>query len=291
MVWTCAECAAQGREGSNACVVCGAERPMSGELSAEPVAGRHSVAEHPAQPQHPAPPEYPAQPQYPEYEEPEYPEYEDYGPAPQRVRTGGRSWAIWAVAALAAAAIGIFTAFQLIGPTPAAAPEPGDGDGEVVTAARTATSLPTSTPTVEPTRDTVVGLVTIDPLAAADDRGVAVATMFEAYFRGINTRDIASTMVHYDPAGVINPNDTAQVTGFAQAVSTTTDTDIVLHRIGTADNGVQAVVTFRSQQAPGYGPKGRPNEACTAWDITYTLSGAAQSHYRILGSNATNRPC
>jgi hypothetical protein len=51
-------------------------------------------------------------------------------------------------------------------------------------------------------------------------------------------------------------------------------------------------ITFVSHQQAGYGPKGRPNETCTRWDVTYLLSSPAAGQYKIVkATKATSRPC
>jgi hypothetical protein len=160
-----------------------------------------------------------------------------------------------------------------------------------------ATSAPSSPSTTKPgsaapTKPGSVGVVAIDP-AVTDPRAVDVATMFDSHFAAVNAKNYAKAIAVYDPAGVINPNDPGQASDFQRAVSTTTDDQIVLRSVGAdpAGRGVLAArVTFRSNQQAGYGPSERPDETCTAWDVTYTLSQPGGA-YKILAGKATNSPC
>jgi hypothetical protein len=113
---------------------------------------------------------------------------------------------------------------------------------------------------------------------------VAVGTLFDSYFSGINAKQYEQVLTLFDPSGSVNPNDPAQAAAFTAGVSTTTDSQVVLHSI--ADNAAQAGdlnarLTFQSHQDAGYGPPGSPNETCTNWDITYQLRPWG-SGYRIL---------
>jgi hypothetical protein len=163
------------------------------------------------------------------------------------------------------------------GPTPTGAPS---------TAPTARSPVPSASPSGPPR------LVTTDP-SVTDARAATVADLFEDYFTAINNRDYDRALAAYDPAGVINPNDTRQATDFKQAISTTTDSQIVLRSVGPPASGrgvVDARVTFRSNQQPGSGPKERPTETCTAWDVTYALSQQSTT-YKILAGKATHAPC
>ena len=132
----------------------------------------------------------------------------------------------------------------------------------------------------------------IDP-AVTDPRAADVAAMFDSHFSAVNAKDYAKAIAAYDPAGVINPNDSAQASDFRQAISTTTDEQITLRSIGPDSSGrgvLAARVTFRSNQQAGYGPRERPNETCTAWDVTYSVSQPG-GVYKIFAGKATNAPC
>ncbi|BCB91512.1 hypothetical protein Psuf_088250 [Phytohabitans suffuscus] len=144
----------------------------------------------------------------------------------------------------------------------------------------------------EPT-PAAVGLVDTSAVAA-DPLAPAVAGMFDRYFTAINARDYDLAVTHYDPAGVIDPGDPQERQAFAAGVSTTTDSQIRLLSIAPGGDGgtVLARIAFRSQQDPGYGPKGRERETCTRWDVTYALSTAADGRYLILRATvAASQPC
>jgi hypothetical protein len=175
-----------------------------------------------------------------------------------------------------------------------------DGDGGRENTANpqptpTGVSSPTRTPpspTASASPSAPPRLVTTDP-SVSDSRAAAVADMFEDYFTAINNRDYDAALAAYDPAGVINPSDARQAADFKQAISTTTDSQIVLRSVGPPASGrgvLDARVTFRSNQQPGYGPRERPTETCTAWDVTYALSQPA-GEYKIVIGKATHAPC
>jgi hypothetical protein len=137
-----------------------------------------------------------------------------------------------------------------------------------------------------------VGVVAIDQ-AVTDPRVAEVAAMFDSHFSAVNAKNYAQALAAYDPAGVINPNDPAQASAYQRDISTTTDDQIMLRGIGPDPSGkgvLAARVTFRSTQRAGFGPKERPNETCTAWDVTYTISRPAGA-YKIFAGKATNSPC
>jgi hypothetical protein len=151
----------------------------------------------------------------------------------------------------------------------------------------TATDTATGEPTTAP--PTASGIVAIAP-AVTDGRAPDVATMFDTYFGGINSKDYDAVGSVLDPAGSIDPGDAAQMRAVADGTRTTQDSDVTL--VLLEDAGVDllhAEVTFRSTQAAGDGPHGRPDETCTAWDIVYTVS--AGDAYRIKKSKATSSPC
>ncbi|MGX1615977.1 hypothetical protein ACWIF8_19055 [Micromonospora chalcea] len=141
---------------------------------------------------------------------------------------------------------------------------------------------------------TVVGLVTIEP-DVADARATAVARTFDTYFGAVNDRDFPAAAAMFDPAGdVLDPADDGAVERFGRQLVTTRDSEVVLRSLTDAGPGVvAAVVTFRSAQDPGYGPKNRPQETCTLWQVRYELSGTASGAYRILRSRSAvpSRPC
>lgn len=151
---------------------------------------------------------------------------------------------------------------------------------------------PTTEPTTAPasTAPTAAGIIQIDQSVASDPRAVQVATMFNTYFQGINTKNYAQSVAEYDPSGVVNPNDPAQVSSFEQAVSTSSDSQIDLLGISPSGTGpaTTAQLTFQSTQAAGYGPAGNTGETCTNWNLTYTLSQSAAGDYLILGTQSAS---
>jgi hypothetical protein len=79
---------------------------------------------------------------------------------------------------------------------------------------------------------------------------------------------------------------------FAEGTASTQDSDITLRSIEGTDGGpVRALVSFRSRQDPGDGPKGRSQETCTQWEIRYELSHDTTAGYRIVRGKASHRSC
>jgi hypothetical protein len=118
--------------------------------------------------------------------------------------------------------------------------------------------------------------------------------MFDQYFGGINSGNPAQSLAVLDPAGTLNPNDDRDRQNFIRGVSTSHDSDIVLQTLQsdpTNPGTVRAGVTFRSTQAPGFGPPGSENETCTIWMVTYTLTQSEPGVFRIFRSEAQHQPC
>lgn len=130
--------------------------------------------------------------------------------------------------------------------------------------------------------------------STADDRARQAAVMFNDYFSSINDGRYQEAAELYDPV-LLDASQADQVDTFRQALSTTTDRDIVLYALRDDTSGrgtVEASLTFRSQQAAGFGPARAPDETCTLWDITYILSEPRPQDYRIAGvSSYFNEPC
>ena len=114
--------------------------------------------------------------------------------------------------------------------------------------------------------------------------------MFDTYFSGINDKDYNAVGSVLDPTGSVNPDDPQQMADLARGTRSTTDSGVTLTTLSGAGGALTAEVTFRSNQAPGDGPRGRTAETCTDWDIRYTIGGASPP-YRIRRSKATSAPC
>ncbi|GIJ05740.1 hypothetical protein [Spirilliplanes yamanashiensis] len=163
-----------------------------------------------------------------------------------------------------------------------------------------ATTSPPAPPTTAPAPDDPpdppgrVGVVAIAAVVT-DGRAAVVAAVFDTHFAGINARDWEGAAAVFDPAGSVDPGNPQEVARWRRDLSTTTDTKIVLREVGDAVDGhagpvVTARVTFRSEQSPGYGPRARPRERCTFWDVTYLLTPSPDGSYRILRGSGTSRP-
>ncbi|MEI5098363.1 M48 family metalloprotease [Streptomyces sp. PmtG] len=166
-------------------------------------------------------------------------------------------------------------------------------DGQDGQPAPTVPDVPPDTPTGTATATpTVVGLVDISQVSD-DPRATAVATMFDTYFSGVNDRDYARALSVYDPASGVDPANAGTVKRFGEAVSTSSDADVVvqsIERAGDARTRTMATLTFRSTQSPGYGPKNSPDETCTLWTVTYELTRPA-GEYRIRGAESEHESC
>ncbi|MEV0719750.1 hypothetical protein [Asanoa sp. NPDC050611] len=138
-----------------------------------------------------------------------------------------------------------------------------------------------------------VGLVLVTD-QSGDYRVGGVAALFNGHFGSINDRNYPAAASWFDPSGVVDPTDPAAVARFAQDMSTTSDSDVVLRSVtsGPDVDTLLARVTFRSMQQAGYGPAERSTETCTDWDVTYVLRTAADGSYRIVrGTEVTSLPC
>jgi hypothetical protein len=172
--------------------------------------------------------------------------------------------------------------------------------------APTPTITPTPTPSTDPSESasadpstnpsisasdpgaTSVGIVNIAAVRA-DARADRVGWTLNEYYSGINSRDIERTLAVMDPAGVVNRNDPGQAEKFRVDVSTTIDSNIVVHSIADdGAGGLQALVTFTSQQDSRYGPNG---QTCTNWSLTYLFTATADGQLLIRRTVGTNTPC
>jgi len=145
---------------------------------------------------------------------------------------------------------------------------------------------PTPTPPAAPT----VSPGGIDLSAVADDAVTPqVASTLDNYFGAINRHDGAAAVANFDPSGAVNPNDSSQVAQFQRDTSTSSDDQVVIHAIEPDPEnagGYLVSVSFRSQQAPSFGPGG--NEACTNWDLSYHMT----PQFKLLrSSGASHSAC
>ncbi|MEY9934648.1 hypothetical protein ABH926_009316 [Catenulispora sp. GP43] len=175
-----------------------------------------------------------------------------------------------------------------------ASTDPNGGDTATTdTGGDTDTPSPTPTPPPSPPATTAVGLVQIDPSLVGDPRSVQVATLFDSYFSDITTKNFDAVFALYDPSGDLNTNDQQQRDSFEQADKTSTDDNATLTALSPAGPGAAttADVTFRSQQAAGYGPGNDPNQTCTMWSLTYTLTYTSDDKYLIKSATGTPSAC
>jgi hypothetical protein len=127
-------------------------------------------------------------------------------------------------------------------------------------------------------------MVTVRPAAMNVDSSVArrVADVFDTYFTGINQRDPGRSLAVMTPRLQGDADSRAE---FAKNVSTSHDTDVVIHSLTMPSAGVaRASVTFTSTQAQEYGNEGN---TCLRWSLTYTLQEVGGS-YLIDNSEAND---
>jgi hypothetical protein len=80
--------------------------------------------------------------------------------------------------------------------------------------------------------------------------------------------------------------------GLRAGTRSTRDSDISFTGRSDAGGGpLRAKLRFVSHQDAGDGPKRNPDESCTRWAATYTLSVTADGAYRIRKSTATAARC
>jgi hypothetical protein len=179
------------------------------------------------------------------------------------------------------------------GPGPASEPQKGAGDAQQEDRAASEEApepAPTVTLTVTPEAEpqpesapepppepeqwlTAGGLV--DWTAVAGHRqGASVASLFDAYFSGINVGDWSTVLSLYNPHNPdLPPRDPD---AFIEGADTTTDRDVVIHSLRRSGGLLSAHVTFRSHQHPSDSPDGS-GLTCTDWSMSYTLVRVAGS--------------
>jgi hypothetical protein len=158
---------------------------------------------------------------------------------------------------------------------------------------RPSPTRPPAVPPKSPAPPTSVGIVDVRAVTA-DPHVLAVGTLFDRYFSGINTKQYEQVLVLFDPSGFLDPTDPAQVEAFTTGVSTTTDSLVVLRSMAedaAQEGDLDARLTFQSHQAAGFGPPGSPEEICTNWDITYQLRPAGAGYRIFSPRNVVHTPC
>ncbi|MFD0634060.1 hypothetical protein ACFQ9X_23400 [Catenulispora yoronensis] len=90
----------------------------------------------------------------------------------------------------------------------------------------------------------------------------------------------------------MNPNDAQQRASFKKSESTSTDDQGLLKTLSPTGTGpvTTAEITFRSQQSAGFGPGDNPNQTCSIWTLTYTLS-YADNKYLIKSATGSHTGC
>ncbi|GAB3981450.1 hypothetical protein V1634_06290 [Plantactinospora veratri] len=207
---------------------------------------------------------------------------------PRAARSGTARWAVAAAALVAAVCVLLVYvggrtddgtradgASTRVVPPPVAVP--------------TTAATPSTGFSIEPPRDRV-GMVR---LAGTGDSTevIEVAEFFDGYFQAVNDKDWDTLLALYDPDGVVDPAKPDSRASFTEAMSTTEDSDVELVQVDPRLDPVRARVTFTSNQAAGYGPKGRPDETCTRWDLTVQLTRQGGGYRLLRPTAAKHRPC
>lgn len=102
------------------------------------------------------------------------------------------------------------------------------------------------------------------------ESGAEAISAVIAYHEAINTLDYDSAMQLLTPsfAASLFPDEEGWYTAYA----TTYDDDFQVVDGALHGSNADVDLTFRSQQAPGYGPSGAVNATCLRWNITYHLT-------------------
>jgi len=111
-------------------------------------------------------------------------------------------------------------------------------------------------------------VVPVDCSSGSGDSDLAVAAVIR-YLLAINTGDynLARSVV---TSGFTRRNLGSE-SSWAKAYATTYDDDFGLVDVSLDGNTADVWLTFRSQQDPGYGPKGATDATCLRWEIIYRL--------------------
>lgn len=129
-------------------------------------------------------------------------------------------------------------------------------------------------------------VVPVDCSSGGADSDLAVAAVLD-YLLAINTGD-------YDSArGAVTSGFTRRNLGsassWAKAYATTYDDDFGLVDVNLDGSKADVRLTFRSQQDPGYGPKGATDATCLRWEIVYRVIRTG-ADWRIDSATTVDKP-
>jgi serine protease Do len=106
------------------------------------------------------------------------------------------------------------------------------------------------------------------PQAPRDSVTSGVTSTLRAYVAAINDRDYDTAMsLVSDSIRSQNPEE-----GWLSSYATTTDDELQVRSVSGSQTTAHVWATFRSRQAPGYGPSGAEQATCLLWSIDYTLT-------------------
>jgi eukaryotic-like serine/threonine-protein kinase len=152
---------------------------------------------------------------------------------------------------------------------------------------------PTSAPpTPTPSPTTSVGQVTIAGPLISNPQAADIAALFNTYFSGIDEQNYQQALSVFANNAPLNPTSASTLNSLSQADSTSTDSDVVLTSLYPSDGSTvtKAHITFQSNQSPGYGPATAPDQTCTNWSLTYTLSYSS-GNYQLFKDKGAYAGC
>jgi len=140
---------------------------------------------------------------------------------------------------------------------------------------------PSATATTTPSSQAIQGIAVSTIAVRSDPDASAVAATMAVYFGGIDSKHYAQAWDLLSSAlQGANP-----FSSFAAALRTTQDSRIIVQSLRHEPGGaVLAALSFRSYQAPQYGPE--PGETCTDWSLEYWLVPFAGTQVSAPGSGS-----
>lgn len=203
--------------------------------------------------------------------------------------TGGphrKRWLIAIAAVLLVAAGGTAAALVLLHPShdQAAATAGSTQPTSNAQPSQSPSANPTPSPSPAPSPSSAPSHVTVDGVRVGISavnthaNAIAVAQTLGTYFGGINSQNYTQAYNTFTPS----LQASIPYQNWSSGLTTTKDTSVVVQSIRHHPNGnVNVTVSFRSHQAPQYGPVA--GDTCDNWLLDYRLvpSGSASPPYLI----------
>jgi hypothetical protein len=206
---------------------------------------------------------------------------------PAGQRTGGTQrtrWLIATAAVLLVAAGGAVAALLLLHSSPGTAVATGKSTSPTSNTppsqspSANPTPSPSPSPSPAPPQVTVDGVPVNISAVSTDGTATAVAQTLGTYFGGIDSQNYTQAYNTFAPS----LQASLPYQNWSSGLTTSKDTSVVVQSIQDHPNGgVNATVSFRSHQAPQYGPV--TGDTCDNWLLEYRLvpSGSASLPYLI----------